>query len=693
MPRPSVFAELHKRRVFQVAAIYGAVAWGVTEVLVTVVEQLFLPQWVSTLAVIGFVVGFPVAMFLAWTFDFTAEGIRRTQIASGKGKASIALSLLLLFAGTGGLFLLIRPTLSERESVLSPSQVQPHSVVVLPFESVGLDPRDAYLGESLSDELRDQLGRVGGIRVAARSSSRVAAERQMDPMEVSEKLRVAYIVEGSIRRQGGILWVSVHLIESGSGIAAWTETFERGPRELLAVQQAIAEAVVSRVLPAQTVVVAEPATRNASANALMLQARYMEQRVRGQQDPDLDSLLEAVRLYREATEADPESALAYSRLAGALVYLGDVGAAEPSIAKALALNPGLSEVQNTLGVYYWARGLVKDAQIAWAQAVELNPNNPDALQNHARSRWYQINFEDVREMLERAVEFDPLDLETYATLGSYLAIEGDPDEARALVGKIEELFDGATACRVIAQLWEYLGEVDKSIAWTLRARDLEPDNSAHAQRLAEYYADIGEFETAVALDRSGVGILFKMRRYDEMVPLAELAMIEQPRDVQLRAILAVAYNTLGKYDSAVHVLTTAGLPALVEDGWRTGAEWDGFIALMNARYGAGDLEEARELARLGVDFGVMEANYYWWWNTCVACARAVLGDEDGVHESLRRAQQGAGLPWDPILRDSPCFERYSDDPVYLATLRHYDQQRAAIRARLPSTLAEFGVGL
>ena len=74
----SFFSELRKRKVIQAAVIYSAVAWGVAEVVVTVVEQLFLPQWVSTLAVIGFVVGFPVAMFLAWTFDITSEGIQKT---------------------------------------------------------------------------------------------------------------------------------------------------------------------------------------------------------------------------------------------------------------------------------------------------------------------------------------------------------------------------------------------------------------------------------------------------------------------------------------------------------------------------------------------------------------------------------------------------------------------------------------
>jgi len=150
MPERSFFKELRQRKVVQAAAIYGAVAWGVTEVLVTVVEQLFLPQWVSTLAVIGFVVGFPVAMFLAWTFDLTADGIRRTEVGSRRGKASIVLSMLLLVAGTAGLFFLIRPTLEQREAQAGPVDIPPNSVAVLPFENASLDPNDAYLGEGLS---------------------------------------------------------------------------------------------------------------------------------------------------------------------------------------------------------------------------------------------------------------------------------------------------------------------------------------------------------------------------------------------------------------------------------------------------------------------------------------------------------------------------------------------------------------
>ena len=116
MPEQSFFAELRKRKVVQAAAIYGAVAWGVTEIVVTVVDQLYLPQLVSTLAVIFFVVGFPIAMFLSWTFDFTADGVQRTTISSRRGTTSIALSMVLLVAGTAGLFFLIKSEIENRET-------------------------------------------------------------------------------------------------------------------------------------------------------------------------------------------------------------------------------------------------------------------------------------------------------------------------------------------------------------------------------------------------------------------------------------------------------------------------------------------------------------------------------------------------------------------------------------------------
>jgi TolB-like protein/tetratricopeptide (TPR) repeat protein len=692
MPDNSFFRELRRRKVVQAAAIYGAVAWGVTEVVVTVVEQLFLPQWVSTLAVIGFVVGFPVAMFLAWTFDITADGIQRTALSSRRGKASIAASMALLVAGTAGLFLLIRPALQYQQDLSREASILPNSVAVLPFENAGLDPRDAYLNEGLSDELRDQLGRIPELRIAARSSSLAAHQTQAGAMSVSAQLGVAMLVEGSVRQRGNGLRVSVQLIEGNTGLALWSETYDRGVQELLSVQQAIAEEVIRRILPDTEVADSQPVTRNATANELLLLARYYEQQVRMREEVDRDTLLEAIRLYREATEADPESALANSRLAGALLYLGDLQAAEAPIFKALSLNPELSEVQYTLGLYYFARGLT-GAGAAFKRAADLNPNSPDALESYANWSWMQGRTESSEALLRRAVELDPLSLGRYGALGTFLGVETTPDKTLALIGRIETMFDGPEAYRLIGQLLELTGQVDQAIAWTIRARDLDPGNPDHVYRLAELYGVIGDFDTALRLEpEPGIGLLYRMRRYEELIDIAELLMIEEPGDMPLRYLLAFAYNATGQFESALRVLKSAGLPDSILEETRFSADMEGFITLMNAAYGAGNIDVARELAMFWANRH-HPVNIDWWQDANGACAMSVLEFHAEALARLERIRNSPRLPWDPVLKDAVCFQRYSDEPVYQETVRHVDARRAALRERLPATLAEFGVSL
>lgn len=696
----SFFSELRKRKVLRAAAIYGAVAWGVTEVVVTVVEQLFLPQWVSTLAVIGFVVGFPVAMFLSWTFDFTADGIQRTAISSRRGKASIAASLLLLMAGTAGLFFLIKPAMQSNENSHDPVTIQPNSLAVLPFANTSADPDDSFLSEGLSDELRDQLGRVTGIRIAARSSSIAAAEQRMDALAVSSRLRVANVLEGSLRRQGNRLRVSVQLVEGSSGLALWSETFERGPNELLSLQQAIAEQVVRLVLPDAQPMEAQPATRDVNANELMLLARHYEQRVRDRQITDTTTLLEAIRLYRESTEADPESALAHSRLAGALLFLGDIEAAEAPLFKALSLNPSLSEVQNTLGEFYWARGL-PEAGTAFARAVELNPNNADALTNYANLLWlsyetHQETVQDLAQLYRRALELDPLSLSRHAALGEYYGKEGRTDEVKTVIQGIKRLFDDAKACRVIGWLRELTGELDLAIAWTIRARNLEPGNPDHVGKLAELYAAIGDFETALKLEpEPGIGLLFRMRNYGELIDIAEFLMIEEPEDINIRYLLAFAYNATGQFESAIHILSSTGLPdSLLDGAARSVADIEAFYTLTNALAGIGS-PETTELAK---SLALFHENGPWWgdigWLALYrGCGLAIMGRYDDALQLLVRVKESDRLLWNPVIRDSFCFKRFSHEPAYQNILEDQENRRALLRQRLSVTLTEFGVKL
>ena len=694
MPGTSFLTELRRRKVLQAAAIYGAVAWGVTEVIVTVVEQLFLPQWVATLAVIFFVVGFPIAMFLSWTFDLTADGIQKTAISSRRGAASVALSIALLLAGTAGLFFLIRPGLHHQKPQGDATEISPNSIAVLPFDYSGPNQDEDYLGSGLSDELRDQLGRVNGLRIAARSSSIVAVQESADAKANALRLGVAYLLEGNMRRRGKVLRVSVQLIDGKSGLVIWNDMFDRDRRELLNIQEDIAAAVVRNVLPGSSQSIAEPATQNATANELMLLARHYEQEVRERQDVDIETLQLAVHYYRKATEADPESALAQSRLARALLYLGDLDGAEAHASTALLLNPKLAEVQLTFGETLFARGSPNMGE-PLARAVELNPNLPDALASYAFWYWFNKGTDGVRELYQRALDLDPLNPARYATLGSFLAIYDRPEEARALAERMQATFDGATAYRAIEKIYDLVGDVDHAIAWTIKARDAEPDNPLHVERLAELYTDIGDYDTVSALDPDvGVDVLFKMRRYDEMIEKAELQMIDYPEDLQMRVYLGFAYSATKQFDAAIRIITTSGLLESYSHTRRNTEETDGFSVLLNAAYGSGEIERARELAEWSQDTHYQSDDSSDWWIVLgIACRKAILGDDAEVRDILQRALGSNHLAWEPMLKDQQCFKRFADDPAYLAVVKHFDDRRAMLRQRLPATLAQHGVSL
>jgi len=690
----SFFIELRKRKVFQTAAVYIAVAWGATEILVTVAERLFLPAWIPTLVVIAFVVGFPVAMFLAWAFDITPEGIRRTTIESRRGKASVVFAVVLLIAGTAGLFLLIEPALQSQQAGNKCVTAVPNSLAVLPFVNASQAPADAWLSEGLSDELRDQLGRVAGIRVAARSSSVAARAQGLDALAISERLRVAHLVEGSLRRVGDKLRVSVQLIEGESGLVLWSRDFERGARELVNVQHSIVMMLVQQVLPDAGPVTAEPATLDYTANELMLLARHKLQQVRDSQEVNVELLQEGIALYRQASEADPQSALAQSRLADALLYLGDIDAAEAPIFRALTLDPNLSEVQNTLGSFYWAKGL-PEVGMAFERAVELNPNNADALANNAYWRWFQkISVDHVAEYFARALELDPLALARYAALGEFYGQVGMLDEMHGVIERMQQNFDTAESYRVTSWLLELAGRIDESVAWVLRARDREPDNPDHVSKLAELYTLMGDFETALQLEpEPGIGLLFLMRRYEELIDQAEFMVIERPQDVELRYLLAFAYNATGQFESAIHILSTTGQPdTFLEQKVRSAADMEGYFALVNALAGVGQTGMAKELAGL-FPVELWETIPDWWNRAYGACGLAIMEQDDKALELLQRIKESPRLPWLPVIQDSFCFQRYAENPGYQALIQLVFERQAAKRKQLPSTLAKFDVAL
>lgn len=694
-----LLAELQRRRVIHVALLYAAVAWSITKVgsFLLGARPDFL-AWPKTLVALIFIVGFPVAMLLAWRFDIRADGLKRTQASSRESRLVIAAALVLLFGATGGLFYLIYPGVamqSSGDAITLPrggAEAAPNTIAVLPFENASGSDENHFISEGLGDAIRDQLGRLGGLRVAARSSSVIFADRRIDAIGIADRLGVGKLIEGTVHRQGDRLAITVFIIDGETGFQIWSQPYDRSMADLLATQQDIARDIVATLLPQrdESLGAGDPASLDPTANELMLLAQYYYQQVRDQALVDVGLLKRSINLYRQAIEADPNSALAHSRLGAALLYLGDVEAAEQPIFRALSINPDISEVQYTLGLYYWVRYLPGSGD-AHRRAVELNPNNPDANDAYGKWLWHQLILDEPEQYFLKALEVDPMSLSRYADLGTFYGMSGMPEKARNVIGLIKERFPTANAYKVIARTLELIGAIDEAIAWALLAYELEPENQDTAWQVAELYARIGDFATARQYESDpAFNLLYWERRYEEMIELGEELVLDQPNQIQLWYGLARAFAAIGQFEQTVYVLRSQDQPARAKSENRRANDEEAMVVLADALKQLGEVEEARELAdwirpkfQSMIDTG---GDRTWWGHFYLACTLSILDEDAEALDELDSVADAVDLPWYPVLVDAPCFRKYASEPRYQAVVRAVEERKQTLREKLPQTL-------
>src|SRR5437773_3013450 len=452
MKSGNFFGELKRRNVYKVAVAYAVVGWLLIQVATQVFPFLDIPNWAIRLVILLTALGFPIALIIAWAFELTPEGIRRTEDADAAGQRSrggIWMALVVIAAALSlGLFFLGR--YSARNATPRPSEtataVSGKSIAVLPLVNESGDPKDEYFSDGLSEELIAALAQISGLKVIGRSSSFRFKDRTEEPKTIGEKLGVTTLLEGTVRKQGDRVRIVAELVNAADGIQLWTRTFDRQLKDIFAVQEEIARAVAESLkvtlLGGDARSVQGSAPSNAEAHNAYLQGHfYLVRR-------NVEDFRKAIGYYDQAIKLDPEYALAYAERGEAWTILGDLTGQRPmaypkarsDAEKAVSIAPALAEARAALGfIRCFVDWKFADGLSELKRAKELSPTNPTANDLLARIIVDMGRFDEAERQARQAVELDPLSTVTHGNLARVLFYAGKLDEADAAARKAAEL--------------------------------------------------------------------------------------------------------------------------------------------------------------------------------------------------------------------------------------------------------------
>ena len=319
--------ELKRRSVFKVGASYAIVSWIALQVADTVFPALNVPPWVLSLLAVLLLIGLPVALFLAWAFELTPDGIKPTAEAAAESTVRPQTSQRLNYLIIGGLAVLLALVALDayvfddaRSAAATAAETTPSaltaapekSIAVLPFVNLSSDPEQEYWSDGLSEEILNQLAQIGELHVIARTSSFAFKGKNEDLRVIGQQLNVRYVLEGSVRTAGDQLRVIAQLIDATDGSHVWSRTFNRERNDVFEIQEEIAMAV-SETLSVTLDVGAMARARGGTTN-LEAYDKYLRARAVDRQRGAYVDMVRAAELYREAVRLDPNFVRAWSDL-------------------------------------------------------------------------------------------------------------------------------------------------------------------------------------------------------------------------------------------------------------------------------------------------------------------------------------------------------------------------------------------
>ncbi|MEJ2546762.1 MAG: tetratricopeptide repeat protein [Gemmatimonadota bacterium] len=682
------FAELKRRQVFRVMAIYGAAAFAVIEAADVMFPRMGLPDWTVTLFVWVCLLGFPLAVVLAWAYERTPQGIERTDDAKPEEIEAIVaepagmrwpaglLALAgcaLLLAGAAGWFTGRRSSGADRQDATGSVVETAHEdsapprtkVAVLPFTTVGADEDDERLALGVHDDIITRLIRVPALAVINRNSVLVFRDSAIATGEIARTLGVGSVLTGSVNRAGDRLRINVQLVDVASDESVWSETFDStwSVDALLDVQAEIAEevavALATTLTETERASLAEAPTRVPEAYDAYLRGKEYFDLGAGEGEFRL-----ALQYLQQAVELDPGFALAWAALSRAQIYMfwqaydrseAVRDESRSSVDRALALDPGLPQAHEALGVWYY-HGFLDYDRALHSFAVAESLGGRYASLNGAFGAVYrrQGRMEEALAAFLREHELDPLTPTPVSEVGHTLRLLRRLDESVEWADRYIQMVPESESGYEIKSRAQLSGAggaeasqrtLDDADRLAVDAEDLallrvftrlqlrDWDGAIReAERTRHEGLGDSQFEFYPPALLSGLAHLRKGDResagsdYMEAAALLERLTAAAPDDERYRGVLGLAYAGLGRPEDA----------------------------LREARRGVELMPVEREAWRGAIRLGELAAVHAWVGNTDSAVAHldALLSrpGEITIHQ-LRNDPT-----WDP-LRGEPAFER------------------------------------
>jgi len=684
---PATFlTELKRRKVYRVAVAYAIVAWLLIQAASILFPTFEAPPWVMKVFVTAVILGFPVALILAWAFELTPEGLRRSEEVapqeSKTRKPGIKWTAVIVTAAVLAAALLAFQFVRTRRSpaIESPKQSSPtatldKSVAVLPFENLSSDKENAFFAQGIQDEIITTLSKISGLRVISRTSTAHYNSAPENLPEIAQQLRVSHVLEGSVQKVGERVHINVQLIQAGTDAHLWAQSYDRQLTDIFSVEaevaKSIADSLSATLSPQEKAQVEAKPTDNADAYVLYLRARDYQTR------PDnlMQDFRSAMRLFEQAITLDPRFALAHARLAATTSNLYHFyEPTEPLKQKAhaealesLRLQPNLGEGHLALGLYhYYMEGDYDAALRELDLAAHALPNDGDvglytAAIERRRGHWTQAlaaykhaEAVDPRNsvMLYDASQtyFGLRDWRTAAErMDRVLALFPDSFNVKIQRAYIEFFWKGSTA-PIKAALETLPPNLDPDGVVTFARWDMSLMNRdvvAAEKALAACQLDTIASQTGVPLPKTYLQACIDLVRgdagkaraeFEAARPAIEKTVANSPQDGVRHAQLGLLYAFLGRREDALREGQRAMELKPITHDVIEGAIVEDFYTLSCARLGETD-EAVRRIERLlTTPFAV-----------------------DYADESITLSDLRQRWEWDP-LRNDPRFQKILAGP-------------------------------